>query len=299
MYGINDVEIKNLVLEYQEQGAGPLPEAVQRTLSLIIMDYPRRLFFRNADDCSDFYEYVCCRLPRILKTYTQTNALFTTWFLVVLRNHYLNWLKSAEDKERTVSLTPRPGREISPGDRVSFNLWREEQQPGADYSTAGQSSFRKWFKVQKPERKLLLTLLFGECDPGNLQALTGNAGRAAALYGEYLSFSRRSCLKRERLLSRLAACQSAVVRLEKSLFWTDRSIPEPDERLRETARIGAKLKTWKGRLAKWLRRLNRMKYNMPYGWVGRITGWSVDRIKRQLALIRKDLGEIPGLEVKK
>ena len=299
MYGIDDIEIKRLVLEYREQGTDALLEAVQKTVSRLIMDYPLRVFFRNADDCSDYYIYVCSSLPRVLKGYRQTRALFTTWFIVVLRNLYLNWLNKSEDKEKIVSLTPQPGRECGPADMANLRLWREREQSERASPGTGPNSFRKWFKAQNPERKLLLGLLFGECDPGNLQSITGNAESAAVLFAEYLSFSRRASLNRERILARLSACQAAIVRLEKSMFWLDRTILEPDEHSRETARIRGKSETWRILLAKWLRRLNRMKYNMPYNWVCRVTGWPVDRINRQLVLIRKELSGVLGMEESK
>jgi DNA-directed RNA polymerase specialized sigma24 family protein len=297
VYGIDDPEIKRLVLAYQEEGGGPVPEAILKKISGVVMDYPARVFCRNFDDCSDYYEYVTCRLPGILKGYRQTGALFTTWFLVVLRNQYLNWLKKNEARERVVRIVPRPGGELGPADMVNLRRWKEREQD--ERAPARTGAFRTWFRAQKPERKLLMGLLFGECDPVSLRAVMADAEKAAELYAEYQSFSRKARFARERIFARLSACQEAVVRLEKNLYWLDRTILEPDEHAREAARTKARMETWKRRLEKWLRRLGHMRYNTPYGWVSRVTGWPIDRIKRQLAAIRAELGRVLGMEGKK
>jgi len=62
-------------------------------LSPYIYNYPRIVFGSDSDRCGDFYEYVLQRLDRILVSYHETEAKFVTWFTVVLRNRYLNFLR--------------------------------------------------------------------------------------------------------------------------------------------------------------------------------------------------------------
>ena len=54
----------------------------------------------------------------------------------------------------------------------------------------------------------------------------------------------------------------------------------------------------KTRLTALCLQLDRLKYNMPYGWVKRVTGWSIDKIKRRLVSVRKDLADALGMENK-
>jgi len=292
----DDREIKALAADYRDQGSAPSLEKLKRILSRFILDYPRRVFFRKADECSAYFEYVCVRLPRVLKKYRQTEARFKTWFLVVLRNLYLNWLKRDERKELLVPLTAGAEREIDLADIARFRQWREEERTGSEVPENRKDWLNGWFKSQSPERRLLLRLLFGECDPEGLRALTKDTASAAALHAEYLRLSAMSVAKRNSILSRMAACQEDMVRLERSLSWTDRAILEPEDRDRQTARIRRELTARKGRLKVLVSRFNRLKYNMPYGWVRRVTGWSLDRIKRQLVEIRRDLGQALGME---
>ncbi len=63
-------------------------------LSGYIYNYPRVAFGMNVDTCGDFFEYVLTRMKPILNGYRETDAKFSTWFTVVLRNRYLNTLRN-------------------------------------------------------------------------------------------------------------------------------------------------------------------------------------------------------------
>jgi RNA polymerase sigma factor (sigma-70 family) len=76
-------------------------------LSPYIYNFPRVVFGADSDRCGDFYEYIFRRLEKILEGYRQTEAKFVTWFAVVLRNRYLNFLRE---------------RKLNPGPDSGFGL---------------------------------------------------------------------------------------------------------------------------------------------------------------------------------
>jgi RNA polymerase sigma factor (sigma-70 family) len=89
---IPDEEMKGWIRTYQS-GQRYVFKEIASLLSSYIYNYPRIVFGSDADLCGDFYEYLFRRLERILASYRETEAKFVTWFTVVLRNRYLNFLR--------------------------------------------------------------------------------------------------------------------------------------------------------------------------------------------------------------
>jgi RNA polymerase sigma factor (sigma-70 family) len=107
---IPDEEIKGWIRTYQT-GRREVYREIASLLSSYIYNYPRVVFGSDADLCSDFYEYLFRRLERILISYRETEAKFVTWFTVVLRRRYLNFLR-----ERRVK-----GRDFCEGNPISLD----------------------------------------------------------------------------------------------------------------------------------------------------------------------------------
>ncbi len=82
---------------YQSGDAGVFPNIVQ-LLSLYIYNYPRIVFAADPDRCSEFYEYLLSRLRKVLNSYRETDAKFTTWFTVVLRSRYINFIRERSSR---------------------------------------------------------------------------------------------------------------------------------------------------------------------------------------------------------
>jgi RNA polymerase sigma factor (sigma-70 family) len=62
-------------------------------ISPYMYNFPRIVFASDPDCCGEFYEYMFVRLEKILKSYRDTGAKFVTWFTVVLRNRYVNFMR--------------------------------------------------------------------------------------------------------------------------------------------------------------------------------------------------------------
>ena len=82
---------------YQGGDTGVFPNIVQ-ILSLYIYNYPRIVFAADPDCCSEFYEYMLSRLRKVLNSYRETDVKFATWFTVVLRSRYINFIRERSSK---------------------------------------------------------------------------------------------------------------------------------------------------------------------------------------------------------
>ena len=96
---IPDSRIKEAVKAYKK-GDEKSYDLLIEMLSRYIYNYPRVSFGMNRDTCGDFFEYVLTRMKSILNGYRETDAKFITWFTVVLRNRYLNFVRGKNPKTR-------------------------------------------------------------------------------------------------------------------------------------------------------------------------------------------------------
>jgi RNA polymerase sigma factor (sigma-70 family) len=91
---INDVKVKSYIKKYRG-GDEKAYWALVETISGYIYNYPRIVFGANPDECSDFYEYTLVKLRDIIDRFRDTGAKFITWFTVVLRNRYFNFIRES------------------------------------------------------------------------------------------------------------------------------------------------------------------------------------------------------------
>ncbi|UCB46711.1 MAG: hypothetical protein JSV25_04640 [Spirochaetota bacterium] len=89
---IPDSKIKGYIRGYKS-GDEKCYSLIISAISQYIYNYPRIVFSSDADVCGDFYEYILLRLRDIIDAYRETEAKFFTWFTVVLRNRYFNFLR--------------------------------------------------------------------------------------------------------------------------------------------------------------------------------------------------------------
>ena len=89
---IDNDKILELVNQYQK---GKVDfSVIGDYLANYTYNFPRIIFQKDKDICSEFFLYIYERLPEILKKFTATNIKFTTWYVIVLRNSYFNWYKT-------------------------------------------------------------------------------------------------------------------------------------------------------------------------------------------------------------
>ncbi|MBN2322646.1 MAG: sigma-70 family RNA polymerase sigma factor [Spirochaetes bacterium] len=91
---INDSRIKGLIREYRD-GDGYAYKKLVEMVSSYIYNYPRIVFGADEDRCGDYYEYVLVRLRGIIDRFRDTGVRFTSWFTVVLRTRYFNYIRES------------------------------------------------------------------------------------------------------------------------------------------------------------------------------------------------------------
>jgi len=101
---IPDESIKELIRRYRG-GNEQSRENIITALSEYIYNYPMIVFGVAEDAAGDFYEYILMRLDKILEGYRETEAKFVTWFTVVLRNRYLNFVRTERSRHAAEYLT--------------------------------------------------------------------------------------------------------------------------------------------------------------------------------------------------
>lgn len=89
---IPDGKIKACIQTYQ-QGDRAVFREIVHMISPYMYNFPRIVFASDPDCCGEFYEYMFVRLEKILKSYRDTGAKFVTWFTVVLRSRYVNFMR--------------------------------------------------------------------------------------------------------------------------------------------------------------------------------------------------------------
>jgi RNA polymerase sigma factor (sigma-70 family) len=99
-----DIEIKNAITKFQQQGNNF--EKIRETLSQFIYHFPAIGFDVYDEDIKgDFYLYINDRLKSILAKYrVQEKALFKTYFYLVLRRYYLNFIQSRKTPSYTTGV---------------------------------------------------------------------------------------------------------------------------------------------------------------------------------------------------
>lgn len=140
----DDNEIKILIHTYQNTGSGL--QKIKEVLAEFIYHFPAIGFdVFDEDKKGDFYLYISERLHRILEKYKiQENSTFKTYFYLVLRRHYLNFIKTTSQKvpEKKVDL------------EKSYVYW-EEDFPDKKFRLEQISMI---FASLQPKERLLLKL---------------------------------------------------------------------------------------------------------------------------------------------
>lgn len=103
---IDDSKIKELIDQYQKTEEGY--DEIVIMISDFVYNYPRIKYQRNEDDCSDFYLYFFERFQNALNKYQVEDVLFVSWLMIVLKNHFINWIKKRSKEKNTISLEDMP-----------------------------------------------------------------------------------------------------------------------------------------------------------------------------------------------
>ena len=136
---INDAEVKRYIKQYK-RGEEKAYWTLVDMISEYIYNYPRIVFGADPDGCSDFYEYILIRLRDIIVRFRDTGAKFVTWFTVVLRNRYFNFLRESKKRYILREQTDILSFDFERGQFSDlYNLFGDSR----DYSASSQQLFEE------------------------------------------------------------------------------------------------------------------------------------------------------------
>lgn len=93
MAKLDDIRIKEWLRKYQNnEDVYPL---IAEHLADFVYNYPSVRHQQDEEVCSEFFIYFFERLPKLLNKYEIQDCEFASWFVIVLRSHYLNWVKKS------------------------------------------------------------------------------------------------------------------------------------------------------------------------------------------------------------
>ena len=172
---VNEVKIKKLINEYKISKEKNLLIEILKELSIMIYNYPKILFGRDEDDCSEFYLYFIERIENLLLNYDETKASFNTYFNIVLKSRYINWLNKIS-QERKKKLEPILIEDLKFQKNIAKELY-EIYSPDYKY-IADQSEISE--KIEKILKKLkvldylIIKLCYFPIDSNTLQVLSNH-----------------------------------------------------------------------------------------------------------------------------
>ena len=120
---IDDGKIKKLIERYQNNDA-PLSTIIEY-LTPLIYSYPHIIAGLDEDSCSDYFEYLLTRMEKVISSYRVMDYKFMTWFSVVLRRQYYNWLKSKKNQIQDIPILNAPIDGESGDELISFLAYEE------------------------------------------------------------------------------------------------------------------------------------------------------------------------------
>ena len=120
---IDDGKIKKLIERYQNNEA-PISTVIEY-LTPLIYSYPHIIAGLDEDSCSDYFEYLLTRMEKVISSYCVMDYKFMTWFSVVLRRQYYNWLKSKKNQIQDIPILNAPIDGESGDELISFLAYEE------------------------------------------------------------------------------------------------------------------------------------------------------------------------------
>jgi RNA polymerase sigma factor (sigma-70 family) len=296
-YGSKRLELDDALIKEEISGWRSSPDErkyrrIMEMLSPLIYEYPVRVFNANEDSSGNFFEYVFERLSQLLMKYDAQATRFTTWFFIVLRNLYFNWLRSNRSKEglRTIPIkipSQDSETEIDLGDMKEYRTWHEKEQKNS-VPDCPDPCQRITKIVQKlpPEHRLLLSVLYGDID---LEALFQNRGTKRTprdVMERYAAAKAEIHKKNRKTLEKIRLYRKEILDLqnmEMELQNKSRTLPDYRNALEE---VRQKIKLKRDYKTKAEVSLGKSYLNIPYDIAAEIMGWSVAKVKKYSNIIK-------------
>ena len=255
-----------------------LLDSIKKKLSLYIYYYPIKSYSQTEDVGAEFLTKILNELPHILSKYEPSSATFLTWFLIVLRNRYYNFIKKKKEMELKTSpiIKQFPDRIYDISDITQFKDWDEKQKK---IPSKGEKTLKDYLNHNLTYmQKKVMTVLFSDL---TLDYFQNDSIFRKQLFEEYKKSKIKIIEKRNKLLFKMQILHFKILKLEK----------EDSDHI--------KIVKAKKRLSKFKDSLSKMKLNIPYSLAGKILNLDIQTVKNYMFRIKIKIHKFYNQEIDK
>jgi|GEM_PF-1244873 len=274
-YSISDDGIKDQIRKFVAGDEGSYSRIVSM-LAQYIYNYARIVFGADEDTCGDFFEYVLSRFRDILSGYRESEAKFVTWFTVVLRNRYLNFIRAEGTKNRTKKEMDFVSLDCGAGDLPALhNILGDEKTYNSTENAEYENLIDEVVRNLKDRQRIFFHLYYVETlRPEDVGFISIHLGWSVREVLEGLEDIRSSIAEKYRLKNRL------FQRLNDLYFQIIKNQKEGNESVIE------KLKKKRNKV---LEEYRRVKLNPSYESIGRFLRLPIGTVSTGIMRMRTTL----------
>ncbi len=123
-HNIDDEEIKTIISEHK-QGKCEFNK-VTEYLAPLIYSFPKLFSSMDEDSCGSFFEYMLTRIEKMISSYTITKVKFISWFIIVLRRSFYNWVKYETSNDKYLLSLNKPVNKDIQTELINFIVYEQE-----------------------------------------------------------------------------------------------------------------------------------------------------------------------------
>jgi len=275
MYRLDDQKIKKLIEKWQNYFIEKDWDEIMTQIAPVIRAYPALCHKENEDICSEFFVWLYPQLKKILSSYKISEALFITWFFVVLRNRYLNFISSYKKDIQTVPLEiKKENKFILLSDIKDFNLWKENKNRNDTIKKLLKSTVKRL----PTHKRLLLHLLFDELSPEEIRKINPSKD-SIKLYEEYCILNLKINDRFQREQERCEILRNKILQLKNAENYKKNS--------KKIILLETKLKNL-------MYKMSHHENSIPYRWISKLTDRSIPSLKKDFKEIKRMIKEEIG-----
>ncbi len=293
MLNIDDVKIKELICVWQTDRKEIFLDKIKENLVDLIYQYPARIFGKDENECSAFYEHICERIEGILEKYTALESRFSTWFFIVLRHQYFNWSKMERRKDRIHSIRmttvgKNSEAEIDLSDDRQFHDWNgSERESITGCDDARENAVRDIFDRFRPEQKLVVSVLYYDLDVESLSRIYQGKRDIMDVFEQYSHFKHETAERRNVILTKFRNLNEKIPDLKWRLMSLEKSSLRSEDHEKKCAKLRRDILKCEEFRIRASGDLMRQGMNMPYDWVAEVLGWPETKVRKTMFYIKQ------------
>ncbi len=187
---VDELKIKRLIADYLKNNENEnILFDIIKELSEMVYNYPRIVFRKDLDTCSDFYIYFISDIKKIILKYNSQLANFNTYLNIALKSRYINWYNKTISKQQLneVPLENLNNENIpSLEDKITYNIYINKQYDNINSEL--KSLINSILKKLPQKEMLIVKLLFYPIDSETLKILSAHLNTSLKMtYKKYMA----------------------------------------------------------------------------------------------------------------